>query len=67
MGLVGQAVVQVVLTSVFLGALKNAGVIRVEPKAIENPTVRAVFVQAVALGESMVEQGQELYHTLTKK
>jgi len=47
MGLLSHALVQVVVASVLLGALKRAGIVRIDANAIQDERVRKAFTQAV--------------------
>ncbi|KAG7670726.1 hypothetical protein Ndes2437B_g04348 [Nannochloris sp. 'desiccata'] len=67
MGWLGSVLVQAVITSVLLGALKRAGVVRVEPNAIENPGARSIFTTAVEMGESVAEAGERMVKNIQGK
>ncbi|WPT13076.1 hypothetical protein PSENEW3_00002917 [Picochlorum sp. SENEW3] len=66
MGLLSHALVQVVVASVLLGALKRAGIVRIDANAIQDERVRKAFTQAVDLGESIAEKGCVVADSLKK-
>ncbi|KAI8109987.1 hypothetical protein M9434_001263 [Picochlorum sp. BPE23] len=66
MGLLSHALVQVVVASVLLGALKRAGIVRIDANAIQDERVRKAFTQAVDLGESIAEKGSVIADSLKK-
>ncbi|PSC73385.1 hypothetical protein C2E20_3264 [Micractinium conductrix] len=66
MGFVSNVLVQGIISFVIIGSLKRAGVVRVEPRAIENPGLRTVFEQGVSFGESVALAGERIVSEFKK-
>lgn len=67
MGWFTGVIVQAVVTSVVLGALKRAGIVRVEPLAIDNDSAREMFMNAVNFGETIATRAEILLGEFKKK
>ncbi|KDD75857.1 hypothetical protein H632_c467p0 [Helicosporidium sp. ATCC 50920] len=60
MGVISSVVMQLATTVVIIGALKRAGVVKIEEDRINDSTSRMLFIQAVNVGETLVCKGEEI-------